>query len=261
MSIYLFWQFWNKALPAYEKGEIIMKKDNLFWGIFFILAAVLLILGQFDLFAGFNLFKILFTILLVCWFVHGLSHRDFGSMLFSIAFLCIMYDDFLGIENLTPWPVLGAAALGSIGLSMIFKKNDNELIKHNGSVYVERPNNQAGSQKEDLHGNNFNINTSFCSAEKHIHSDDFTKAFVKSSCGKTTVYFDDAIIQQGNAQIVLDVNLGEADLFLPKTWNVINQASATFGSVIEKNAACSNGAPTLTITGTVFCGSVNIYYI
>ena len=103
-----------------------MKKDNVFWGIFFILAAVLLILSQFDFFAGFSLFRILFTILLICWFVHGLSHRDFGGMLFSIAFLCIMFDEFLGIENLTPWPVLGAAALGSIGLNMIFKKDDND---------------------------------------------------------------------------------------------------------------------------------------
>lgn len=236
-----------------------MKKDNIFWGIFFILAAVLLIVGQLDIFSNFSLFRLLLALLLGCWFLHSLTRRDFGGMLFSIAFLCILYDEFLGIENLTPWPVLGAAFLGSIGLSMIFKKNYEG--NQSGSVYVERPQQTSSSQKEDFHGNNFNFNNSFGSSEKHIHSDNFTKAYVRNNCGKTVVYFDDAIIQQSSAQVVLDVNFGEAHLFIPKTWNVINHASATFGSIAEKNPSCSNGAPTLTITGNVFCGSVSIFYI
>lgn len=245
-----------------------MKKDNLFWGIFFILAAVLLILGQFNFFSGFSLFRILFTILLLCWLVYSIPRRDFGGILFSIAFLCILFDDFLGIENLTPWPVLGAAALASIGLSMIFKKPYEKIGNTaNGSVYVERPHNQSensqssSAAKEEFHGNDFHFNSIFSSTEKHIHSDNFTSAFIKNSCGKIVIYLDDAIIQQQNAQITVDITFASADLYIPKTWNVINHASSAFGSILEKNTACSNGTPTLTIIGNVFCGCVNIFYI
>lgn len=235
-----------------------MKKDNVFWGLFFIIAAVLMIISRLDVFADFSFFRLFFVLLLVCWLIHSLIKRDFGGMLFSIAFLCILYDDVLGIEKLTPWPVLGAAFFGSIGLSMIFKK---PYENNNSSVYVERPSSSQNAQTEDAHGNTFNFNSSFTSTEKNIHSDDFSKAYVKNSFGKTTVRFDDAIIQNGAAQVVLDVNFGTAELYIPKTWNVVNRASAAFGSISERNAACSNGVPTLTITGNVFCGSVTIFYI
>ncbi|MBO0528685.1 hypothetical protein EXQ29_10995 [Clostridium botulinum] len=46
----------------------------------------------------------------------------FLSVLFPIAFICIIYDKQLGITNITPWTVLIGALLSSIGLSMVFHK-------------------------------------------------------------------------------------------------------------------------------------------
>ena len=43
----------------------------------------------------------------------GIRNVNFWEILFSIAFICIIYDDQLGITALTPWTVLGAALLGS----------------------------------------------------------------------------------------------------------------------------------------------------
>ena len=58
---------------------------------------------------------------------------ELREILFSIAFICIIYDDWLGITALTPWTVLGAALLGSIGLSLIFKKKSG----HSPSISFE----------------------------------------------------------------------------------------------------------------------------
>ena len=44
-------------------------------------------------------------------------------MLFSLAFLIIVNDELLGLEAITPWPVLGAALLGSLGLNLLFPKS------------------------------------------------------------------------------------------------------------------------------------------
>lgn len=59
---------------------------------------------------------------------NGIRNVNFWEILFSIAFICIIYDDWLGITALTPWTVLGAALLGSIGLSLIFKKRADTAL-------------------------------------------------------------------------------------------------------------------------------------
>ena len=97
-----------------------MKSSKVFWGIFFILAAVYVIVSKFGILPDVGVFSILITVLLIWMFIEGIRNVDFFGILFSSAFLCIVYDDQLGITALTPWTVLGAALLGSIGLSMIF---------------------------------------------------------------------------------------------------------------------------------------------
>jgi hypothetical protein len=47
--------------------------------------------------------------------VKSLLRINFAGILFSIAFICIIYDKQLGITAATPWTVLIAALLGSIG--------------------------------------------------------------------------------------------------------------------------------------------------
>lgn len=66
------------------------------------------------------MFSIILTVFFLWLFVEGIRNVNFWEILFSIAFICIIYDEPLGITALTPWTVLGAAFLGSIGLSLIF---------------------------------------------------------------------------------------------------------------------------------------------
>ena len=63
-----------------------MKRENIFWGLFFILAALFMLVGRLDFFEGLSFFKIFGTLLLVGWLGHSLSKRDYGGILFSIAF-------------------------------------------------------------------------------------------------------------------------------------------------------------------------------
>lgn len=237
-----------------------MKKENIFWGLFFILGGVFLIISRLDILEGFSFLTLFFTILLAAWLIRSIRYIDFGGILFSIAFLCILYDDFLGIERLTPWPVLGAAAFGTIGLSMIFKDRVNHEYRE-GDCFVKRPDgSHFSSSTEEVTDNEFTFSTSFSSSAKYVRSDDFTNARINCSFGSMKVYFDDAMIQQGNATINLDVKFGGVDLFIPKTWNVINRACATFGGIDEKNRSVTNGTPTVTLTGDVAFGGVTITY-
>ena len=105
-----------------------MKKDNIFWGVLLLLAAVYILAHSLGFTPDISLMRIVIGIICVMCFIKSAIRLEFGGMLFSLAILLIMFEHVLGIEALTPWPVLWAALFGSIGLTGIFngtKKNIN----------------------------------------------------------------------------------------------------------------------------------------
>ena len=94
--------------------------DKLFWGVFFVAGAAMLILSKLGTLPEMSFVSIVFTIIFAWTFIKGLFTLNFFEILFSAAFLACIYDDALGITALTPWTLLGAALLGSIGLSILF---------------------------------------------------------------------------------------------------------------------------------------------
>ena len=97
-----------------------MKKENVFWGVVLILAAVYIIINSFGFMPDVSVVRLGVAVICGVVFFKSLSGLEFGGMLFSLAILLILFDDQLGITEITPWPVLMAALLGSIGLNMIF---------------------------------------------------------------------------------------------------------------------------------------------
>ena len=62
-----------------------MKKERIFWGLFFILAAVLVILDRFSFFADISIIRLLITIALALWLFRSIIRRSMTGILFSIA--------------------------------------------------------------------------------------------------------------------------------------------------------------------------------
>ena len=106
-------------------------KKNYFWGIFLVLAAAYLIISRLGYLPVAGVFTIIATIVCIAAFVHSLLHLSFGGMLFPLAFICILYDEPLGITAITPWTVLLAALLGTIGLKLIFSRAKSKYLKKN----------------------------------------------------------------------------------------------------------------------------------
>ena len=249
------------------------RAKNIFWGAFLILAAAFLVVSRLGFLEGIGLASILFAVFWVAIMVEGIISRSFGKILFSLAFLAIIFDDPLGIEAITPWTVLVAALIGTIGLNMIFKKKhyhfESEWEHHGGEKIVdvevtmdeEESYNEADRQANGLNGNKVFFRTSFGSAVKYVNSDNFEYASLECSFGAMKVYFDNAIIRNGNATIDLDVSFGGVELYFPKHWNVINQTDTAFGGVDEKNHNNSTGSPVINLTGDVNFAGVTIIYI
>lgn len=240
-----------------------MKRENNLWGIFFIVAAVLMLVGQLDVFQNINFFRIFVDLLLLCWLVYSILKREFFGILFSIAFFCILYDEMLGIEKLTPFPVLAAALLGGIGLNMLFKKKINNYnysgYKAGDNPFVSAPDSTV-SAADEIHDDQFSSSTLFGSNIKYVRSNNLQKAYIQCNFGDSKIYFDDALVQDGKCNIILDVHFGGVSLFIPKNWHLINKTNVVFGGIEEKNASASTGAPTVYLSGNVAFGGVDIIY-
>lgn len=228
---------------------------KILWGLFFILAAVYVVVSKLWIMPEISVFSVLLTVFFIWLFLNGIRNVNFWEILFSIAFICIIYDDWLGITALTPWTVLGAALLGSIGLSLIFKKKSG----HSPSISFEF---DSDSDNEDgkYIGENIKIDNNFGTAIKYVNSDNFCMADVDNSFGSLTVYFDNAIIQSGSAKIKVDNSFGETNLYIPKEWKTENNLGQAFGSV-KTHGVCEGSNNTLKLKGETSFGEINIYYI
>lgn len=228
-----------------------MSKRRIFWGLFFIVGAVFLIVSKIGFMGDINILSVLLTIFFVAGLIESIVHKNISGVLFSIAFLCIIYAKRLGIEAIVPWPVLGAALLGSIGCSFLFRPKWHCKGGHK----------HFSESIETVDDPQMDFNTTFSGTIKYVKSDDFQSAKIKCSFGSIKVYFDDSVISQDKAVISLDISFAGAELYIPKEWDVVNNVCCSFGGIDEKNKNNSTGTPKLIMTGKVSFAGVEIIYI
>ncbi|NLO08534.1 MAG: cell wall-active antibiotics response protein [Clostridiales bacterium] len=236
-----------------------MNKRNMFWGMLLIIAAVLIILNVFGYFPGVSIFKIVLTVCMLGIIIVSIRSINFWGILFPLAIILITFDRQLNITEFTPWPVLLVAFLISLGLSMIFNRHNSFVFSING-----RNSNSFGSSVvNEQDGSVVNCSTTFGECIKYVNTEDFTRANIKCSFGDVKVYFDNAKIPSGKADIYLDVSFGDVDLFIPRTWNVVNESHAFFGDmdISRNNNSLDPDAPIVTIHGNINFGDTSIIYV
>lgn len=234
-----------------------MKNKNTVLGIFFIAAAILLICQKQFAFLHISIWTLFLTVIFGVALVKSLRKLEWTGILFSLAFLAIIYADMLHIEHLTPWPVLGAALLGSIGLNMIFHKHPhaqfyiNDHRMKNGENYLEE------NASEEL----YRCESAFSTVVKYVNCSDLREAHIENAFGKVTVYFDNAILHEGNARMNLENSFGEMQIFIPKDWNVDVSTEEAFGRVSYVGECSHTSNCYLRVFAETSFGAITINYI
>ena len=232
-----------------------MKKERIFWGFLLLLAGIFLIISKLGYFPNVNAFSLLLTAFLVVVIVKSLIHINFAGVLFPIAFICIIYDKQLGITSITPWTVLIAALLVSIGLSMIFHK-------HIKWVHPEHHSEEYQFEKIDVEdGSHVGFKNSFGATIKYINTDNFEQADFKCEFGAMKVYFDNAKMSNSNAVVRINAAFSGVELYIPKIWKVENKTNVFLGAVNEKNKSNQTPTNTLTLVGDISFSGVDIFYV
>lgn len=241
------------------------KQANWFWGVFLVLGAVVLITSQLGIFSyHIGLWPLLLAVFLVAAFVESLMHLAVWGMVFSLAFLAIIFAKPLGIAALAPWTILIAAVLLSLGLSLIIRPKRWYHYKWtNGGHHHHRD--WSDYHEDDvatLKDPDITVNVNMGNSIRYLQSTDFRRADVQVSMGNAKLYFDDVTLSDQGAVINIDAHLGGVQLYVPSSWNVQTDMDADLGVVETTGAPTTPTGPMVVmVTGRVSLGGLGIIYV
>ncbi len=234
-----------------------MKSKNIFWGLFLVMSAALIIASQVTSFGTISAVSIIATVFLAAIIISSMVRLEFFGIFVPMAFLYMIYDAPLGLPFIRPVILVVSALLISIGCSLIFRKRHKKIICTGSSV------NDYNKTNESIDDNNPKVKVSMGASSKYLHADALQGGQFSVSLGELEVYFDQVRLNPAGAQVFVDCSLGSLKLYIPRYWNVVDKIGATLGEVKNNSRQAQPvlTEPPLTITGNVKLGSVEILYI
>lgn len=237
-----------------------MKRKNWFWGLLFLAAAVCIIAFQAGAFVSLGFWSIAAAVVLAALCIDSLIDRNFFGVFIPLGLLYLIFEKPFELPVVTFWPLMFAAVLASIGLSILVhgrrhgRKWEKEWKEHWGG--------HGRETEEKVDGNDVCVKTSFDQSCKYLHADSLEKAYLSVSFGKMSVYFDQVQLSPKGAEVFAEVSFGLMALYLPKGWRVEDHTEAGMGAVkYEGHAAPAENAPVLTLGGRASFGNLEIHYI
>lgn len=232
---------------------------KLFWGLLIICGAGALLLNGLgiDIISSLPVVRIIGSILLLAMAISSLAHFRFVLFFVPLTFIAYIWRTELGIQpdNFHLWPVLGAAVLLGIGLSVIFHRKNHYHVTVDGS-------NNMGSTTETLNENEFvNIDAGWGDHIKYVHADNLKQANIKSSFAQTKVYFDECKVSPEGLSINVNASFTELVLNVPRTWVITTRTSTFAGHTENRQPARSEGSIEVSLTGTVNFAELRINYV
>lgn len=248
---------------------------NSFWGLFFIAIAVVMILSQLGYLGGIGFGTIVLAAVSVCIFIDGIIKFSFPLILFPIAMIIIIFDDTLGLEAITPWPILGAALLLSIGLGMIFQKKhkinvnidrDDETRRYRGnSNFIFKDDEEEDvfddyqeTSSEDADKGLVSAHVRLGGSVKYVDLKNFKYADLTCEYGNLEVYFNQAELDGDTARISLHGKCGNVELYVPYEWTIINNLDCYLGNIDISGKSNGDGTKKVYLEGSYKLGNVEV---
>lgn len=238
------------------------RTKNVYWGVLLLLGAAALVVGKLGCLEGIGVWSIIFSVCLAGFLIDGFVSRSFGEILFSLAFLAIVNDKLLNLEAITPWPVLGAALLGTIGLNLLFPgfKKKGRFVKLHVNMEGKGYEGKERISEERWNGDSVSYENIFGTSVKYL-SGEISHISTENVFGTLQIYFTDAILKESTATVVVENVFGTTVLYVPFSWRVVLSTENVFGSTNEHGRCDSSGTPVLYVGGEVVFGSLQIKYV
>ena len=249
------------------------RKKNLleraFWGLFFTLSAICLLLGSLGIVTfGVNVWLVILGIFASVITIYSLIKFEWFGVFLPVAFIATIFNSeivsWLGLESLHVGAVWVAAAFLSVGFSILFHKKHNFYFsvksdfKRDKCIDGESVDESVDSADKTA----VEVRTKFGETVKYIESDNLKKVFLDCSFGAQKIYFDNATPNAKGVDLQVSCSFSGIELYVPKNWNIINGANCFAAGISEKNRAIlTDKSPELRLSGTLNLSGVEIIYI
>lgn len=231
-----------------------MKNKNWFWGLIFIGGAALLLISQLVDKNNANLFNYAVGVVVLALVIHSIVRRHYFFVFVPPAIGYLLVQNNMEWPPISPWLLIAAGVLVSIGFEILFPKQKKQQVCCGGGNFK--------TITETVDDDNPNIYVRFGSTIKYLHAANLQKGSLSVSLGSLEVYLDQVTLDPNGAELNLDCSLGELKLYLPRHWRVNNNVHISMADIKSiGNPAPMDDAPTLTLTGSVRMGSIEVRYI
>lgn len=246
-----------------------MKRNRIiYWGIFFILAAVAAIATQLSGgIVGLHWSQAIWGLLLVMVIIESAVHLCFTGIFLPLGIAYNIFGGLIGLPAMAAWvPVLAGGLLG-IGLDILTSgvKRKRRRERCGESGYHRHSHGNWENSQRIREGNEENypkVDLSFGSLHRYVNSGQLEGGDFSVSCGELKVDLTDTIPVPG-AEIRLTCSLGELELIVPRHWNLQEDIQASLGGIDYKGRRVEirDDSPDIRITGDVSLGSISIMYV
>ncbi|MEA5003777.1 MAG: hypothetical protein VB081_09785, partial [Christensenella sp.] len=241
---------------------------NWFWGIFFILATVVLIASQLVPFGNMGFWPLLGAILLIAVIVQCIMHRGAWGIFVPLALLYMIFQGPLALPYLEPWILIVAGILLTIGFGILFYKRPryDDHFSHSHCSHGHHSHgshHREGTISEDMQNENRpSINVSFSGTTRYLQADALEYAHLSCSFGSLEVYFDKVTVSPNGAEIYVDCKFGSIELYVPRNWKILNSTHTGMGGLnFTGTPHHDEASPNVTLSGNVSMAGIEIHYI
>lgn len=233
------------------------RRKKVFWGVVLLLAAGALLVSRLGYLEDFGFWNILFSVILLGILLSGIAKRSFGQMLFSLAFLVIVNDELLNLEAITPWPVLWAALLGTVGLHILLPGAGKKRRVDHDIIYKEKKLSRGAVDEEAREGSCVSFENAFGESVRYI-TGEVSNVKAESNFGAMQLYFSDVILRDNKIHAHVEVSFGRAVLYVPADWSVVMNVDTAFGDASVKGDGEPDGGKVLYVDGEVSFGNLTV---
>ncbi len=235
-----------------------MKNSNFFWGLGLVAVAILLVANGMGILPDVPWLQAIISLLFAVYALRQIwKRRFFGSML-ALGCIAWIWEGYLGIEAITPFPLLFAAGLLGIGLNLMFGKR-HRIVTFTKDGHTVQVDSDGIENWQD--GRHVTLENVFNSTNKYVNSDAFSSAEFSNVFGSANVYFNNAVIAGGVADVKVENVFGKMNLYFPGTWRLQVDKEAVFGAVhVYGHPSTIAESPLIRLDADSVFGEVNIYF-
>lgn len=240
-------------------------RRDLFWGVMFIAIAAFILLNQLglvDIVIGTG--NIVLAIVFLATLIKSITMVSFPGIFISLAFLWIIFDEYINVPHISEVVVIFVAVLFAIGFSMIFPNAKRKFTGYNEKWGDYEDFNKEGNHQKVVHDENDErvfCSNRFGASAKYINSRKLKGARIENSFGELKIYFDNAVMEGDSVEVSVSVSFGALELYLPKEWAAFNRVNAFAATVRESNHGNPDGIHSVILIGSVNFGEISVIYV